>query len=104
MPEEHELAGVCNGKRSQHDHVEQAEDRGVGADAEGKGEDGDEGEARAGGEHAQAVAQVLREVLEGGLPAGGTDAVLDGVGAAHLNARRTGGLVGRHAGAAFGFR
>ena len=36
---------------------------GVGADAEGEGEDGDGGEAGGFAQHAQAVAQILHEIL-----------------------------------------
>jgi len=42
----HKLLGMANWKRAKESRVNQAEDGGVGADAEGEGENSDCGEAR----------------------------------------------------------
>jgi len=47
-----ETVGVFDGERAEEEDVGEAEDGGVGADAESEGEDGDEGEAGALAEHA----------------------------------------------------
>ena len=47
------------GKGAQEDRVDHAEDRGVGADAQGKGQDGHGGESGAPRQHARAVTDVL---------------------------------------------
>ena len=49
-----------HGNRLEQRRVHEAEDRGVGADAERQREHGDGREARALGQHAQAVAQILK--------------------------------------------
>ena len=51
------------GKRPQEDAVDDAEDRGVGADAERQRRHGDGGEAGVRGEAAQSVADVLQQCL-----------------------------------------
>jgi hypothetical protein len=61
--------GILNRERAKQDGVEQGEDGGVGADAEGEREQGYEGEARALGQGAGAEAQVGEEVVEGRFPA-----------------------------------
>ena len=59
-----EALGRRVGKRREQNAVHQAEDRGVGADAERQREHGDGREARAAPQHARAEAQVLREGVE----------------------------------------
>ena len=45
VPDLHDAIGVAEGKGLEQDGVNDAEDGGVGSDAEGHDEDGDEGEA-----------------------------------------------------------
>jgi hypothetical protein len=54
-----ELRGIFEGQGAEQDGVYDAEDRGIGADAEGKGKDGDDGEAGRFCEHAQGKSEVL---------------------------------------------
>jgi hypothetical protein len=56
-----EPAGIWVGQRIEDDSVDDGEERGIGADAEGQGEDGDGGEAGGFEEHAQGVTQVLEK-------------------------------------------
>ena len=58
------LAGPRHGQRPQQQRVGPAERGGVGADAQRERDDRHEREARVGGEHAAAVADVLRQALE----------------------------------------
>ena len=60
----HEADGVAHGQRSQDQAVHERVDRGVGADAQGQGQDRHQGEGRAAAQDADAVRQVLAEVLE----------------------------------------
>ena len=55
--------GVANRKRAQQDSVDEAEDGGVGADAEGESENGDGGEAWRLAEHPQPESEVLKKGL-----------------------------------------
>src|SRR5205823_14859875 len=61
--EDNELLRIFHWYGSQEHGVDEAEDRGVGADAEGEGEHGDGGEAGGLAKHAQSVTQVLNEIL-----------------------------------------
>ena len=58
------LARVGNRQRPQHQRIGEAEDGAVGADADGERDHRDNGEARAGAQHADAVPEVLPEALE----------------------------------------
>ena len=60
----HEADGIAHGQRAQDQAVHERVDRGVGADAEGQGQDRHEGEGRAAAQDADAVREVLAEVLE----------------------------------------
>jgi hypothetical protein len=57
--EEHEPVRLLVGKRAQQHRVDHAEDRGVGADAQGQGQDGHGGESGAARQHASPVTDVL---------------------------------------------
>ena len=52
-------------QRIEQDRLDDGEERGGGADAEGHDEDGGEGEAGRAGEGADGVAEIAREVFEG---------------------------------------
>ena len=56
--------GIRIRKRSQKHCIHDTENRGVGADAEGKSEDGDGGEARIFPQHSGSVAGILPTCLE----------------------------------------
>ena len=56
-----QLAGIAIRQRPEQHRVHRAEDRGVGPDAEGEGEDDDAGEGRALRQAAEAVTEVLQE-------------------------------------------
>jgi hypothetical protein len=53
--EEDEFAGIFDREKAEEDLVEESEDGGVGADAEGQSEDGDGGEAGSTAEGAERV-------------------------------------------------
>ena len=59
LVEHHQALGVAHRQLAQQDLVDQREDRGVGADAEGQREDRDRGEERAAAEAAQRQAEVV---------------------------------------------
>jgi hypothetical protein len=59
MREENELLRIFNGKIAEQHRIDDREDGGVGADAEGEGEDGYSREARGFAQHAEGVAQIL---------------------------------------------
>src|SRR5215469_8964180 len=61
---QNELIGIWIGKRSQKHSVDDAEDGGVGADAQRERQNGDGGEARTLAEHAGGIAQVLRGLVQ----------------------------------------
>ncbi len=63
--------GIAEGKRAQHERVDDREDRDVRADPEGKDDDGDEGEAAVAAQGAQGVAEVLHQDIERGQTACG---------------------------------
>src|SRR5690348_3198665 len=74
-------------KQVQGGGVENGEDGGVGADAEGEGEDGDCREARGLAQHAEAEAQILREAFDEADAAGLAALFLDAFEAAEFEAR-----------------
>ncbi len=55
----HDIGRVLVGKGMEEKRVDDAEDGGVGADAEGQGEDGDGREGRVAGKLPQRIAQIL---------------------------------------------
>jgi hypothetical protein len=63
------LGGARHSERPEQERVGKAEHRAVGADADCKRDDRHRREARIFGEHAAAVAQVAREIVEPGQPA-----------------------------------
>src|SRR5262249_35070880 len=66
LPDLHEAIGLAVGERLQEDRLDEAEDRRVGADAEGEGDDGDRRRGRGAEEHPQAETKVVEEGLHGG--------------------------------------
>ena len=60
-----ELVGVRIGERPQHDGIHQAEDGGVGTDAQTEGEDGNGGKAWTAEDLPQRIAKILVQVLSG---------------------------------------
>jgi hypothetical protein len=83
--------------------MDEGEDGGVGSDAEGEREDGDDGEAGASQELARAVADVVGDAFGGGLPSGGTDFLFYRFDAAHLGAGGALGFVRAEAAPSFFF-
>jgi hypothetical protein len=81
-----------DGHGPQHDGVDQAEDRGVGADSQSQREDGDGEETGAAAQRSQRIAQVLRQIGEPAQAADVAAFFLDLLDAAEFEA-----------GAAFGF-
>ena len=77
FPEGEEAAGMGVGKRLEEDAVDDSEDGGIGADAEGEREDGDGGEGRILAQAADGVAHVLHEDFEGGTDADVADILFD---------------------------
>ena len=63
IPHAHQLAGVGVGQWFEQHRVDDAEDRGVGSDAEPESDDGDRGEDRRTAEDTERVAQVGLEVV-----------------------------------------
>ena len=61
FPDDHELLGVGIRERPKQDGVDDREDGGVGADAEGERYDGDGSEAGVFEEHAGAVTEVMQQ-------------------------------------------
>ena len=59
--DEDQPVGVRERQRPEQQRVHQAEDRGVGADADGEDQDGDDGEAGVAAQRAEGVAQVVQE-------------------------------------------
>ena len=68
VPDEDQPVGVRIRQRPQERLVEQAEDRGVGADPERQGQDRDQGEDRLLAKRAEGVADVLHGCLDGKEP------------------------------------
>src|SRR5690348_3966799 len=86
-------------KQVQGGGVENGEDGGVGADAEGEGEDGDCREARGLAQHAEAEAQILREAFDEADAAGLAALFLDAFEAAEFESRAAESFGARDAGA-----
>jgi len=63
--ENYEVLRIAHGQRAQHDGVDQAEDCGIGSDAEGERNDCEGGKAGTLAQHAQAVADILKQTLHG---------------------------------------
>ena len=59
VPELDEAVGLVEGERAEHGGVDDGEDGGVGADAEGEDEDGADGEGGVVAEGAEGLAEVL---------------------------------------------
>ena len=96
--EDGEAVGVGVGERAQENGVDEAEDGGVGADADGQGKDGEGGEGGAATQLAEGVAEILGEGFEGGSGAAVADGLLDLLDAAAVGEGGAAGFVGRHAG------
>ena len=64
----HQIVRLREGQRLQQQRVDEGEDRGVGADAEGERDDRDQGEDRRLDERANRVANVLSNGLHGATP------------------------------------
>ena len=62
--EDNELAGFLHGQGAKQDGVEKAEDRGIGADAEGQRDQRHDGERRAAEHGSQAVMDIPQKALE----------------------------------------
>ena len=84
--EDHQLLGIAHRQLSQEQLVREAEDGGVGADAEGQSEHRDDGEAGRLAQHADSEAQILPAGFQERFPAGGADFFLGNVRAATFQA------------------
>jgi hypothetical protein len=62
--EKNKVLRIFDGKRSEYDGIDEAEDGGVSADAEGEGKYSDGGEAGGFAKHPQRVANVLKDTRE----------------------------------------
>jgi hypothetical protein len=62
-PHLQQLLGMADGQSFEHHRIDEAEDRGVGSDAEGEGKNRDGGEARGGAKGSEGVAEVLEECV-----------------------------------------
>ncbi len=62
--EEDEFLGIFDGEKAEEDLVEEGEDGGICADAEGQGEDGDDSEAGSAGKGAESVFEVAKRGVE----------------------------------------
>jgi hypothetical protein len=87
-----------HGQRTQHDGVDNGEDRRIGADAQGEREDGDRGEGRRVAQGAGGVAQIAPQVLGGGFPADVAGVVFQRGETAHLGSGGARGLFTRQTG------
>ncbi|MGZ0173718.1 MAG: hypothetical protein ACKVHE_29735 [Planctomycetales bacterium] len=61
LPQHHNLTGTGVGQGTQQDRVHHAEDGGVGSDAQGQRDDGNNRERRTAAQHAEPVADVLAD-------------------------------------------
>ena len=59
--EVNEILRLLERKRPQHNGIDHAEDRGIGANPEGKGNDDDESERRLFDQHSQGIPQILQQ-------------------------------------------
>ncbi len=88
---------VGDGKRAQEHRVHDAEDGGVGSDAQSKREDGGEGEAGTLAHGAQAEAEIAEEAIQPGPAAVEVEALLSGTDIAESATSLEGSFVGRDA-------
>ena len=65
----HQPLRISHRQGAQHDGVDQTEDGGIGADAEGQRDHGNGGETGALAQHAHAVADILKQTFHGDPPA-----------------------------------
>ena len=84
----HELLRMRHRKRAQHDGVEQAEDRSVGADAECQRYDDNRAETGIAADHARAVMQVAVDVFQHAFPTRVARVVFHRFGAAQVRLRQ----------------
>ena len=77
--EENELLRISNGKIAEQHRIDDREDRGVGADAKGEGEDGYSREARGFAQHADGIAQIFNEGVDDVFPSVFADKLLQTV-------------------------
>ena len=85
---------VAHRQRAQHQRVDQAEDRGVGADAQRQREHDDQREPAIPGEHPDGVADVAPDLVEPAAVPRGADAFLGLLDAAKLEQREPARLAG----------
>ena len=97
LTQEQQILAARVGQRLQDDGVDDAEDGGVGANAERHRDDDGEGVAGLLAQAAQAVADVLREGFDQARQPGVADVVLDALDAAEELARGAAGGVRRRA-------
>jgi len=62
--EKHKVLRILDGKRSEYDGIDEAEDGGVSADAESEGEYSDGSEAGGFAHHAEGIVDVLKNASE----------------------------------------
>ena len=67
VAEQNKLLRIVNGEIAKHQYIEQAENRGIGADAERQSQNGDDGEGWSFPQLARGVAQVARNVAVEGV-------------------------------------
>ena len=96
-PEGDELVGVGIRKRAQQDAVDDAEDDGIGADADGEGEQNGDGESGGFAQAAEDELEIGEERLDAGPLPGFAAALLDEGGVAEGAAGGLFGLRARHA-------
>jgi hypothetical protein len=96
-PDQDEILRLGKRQGTQEHGVDDAEDRRVGADAEGQGQHRDGGEAGIFPQHANAETQIPREVLQHGQAAAVPHLLLDRFDAAELEQRVPARRFGRHA-------
>ena len=96
--EDGEAIGAGVGHRAEENGVDEAEDGGVGADADGQREDGESGKGGAATQLAEGVAEILGEGFECGPGAMVADGLLDLLDAAAVTQGGAAGFFGGHAG------
>ena len=99
LPQDDQLVAALVGQRLEEHAVDDAEDRGVGADAERHRQDDDEREAWRLEERACPVAHVLHERLGGAHEPRVADVIFHTADVAERGDRRAARLIARHAGA-----
>ena len=92
----HEAVGLTERQRPEEQRADDAVDRGRGADAEADDEDGEDREAGVAPQHAERVAQILEQRLEGRQPALIAVRLAELRGRAQRQARGALGLLPRH--------